>query len=126
MSIHSNDFIWYSSADGPWVQKPTGFGARLIIINAITKSGWVPSAKLVFKSTRKTGDYHGQMNWNLFSKWFSEMLLPNIPESSLIIRPITYRITIFYQNTHRQQHHVQKTKFADGSINRISSTKKIF
>lgn len=82
---HSNDFIWYSSADGPWVQKPTGKGERLIIINAITKSGWVPSAKLVFKSTRKTGDYHGQMNWNLFSKWFSEMLLPNIPESSLII-----------------------------------------
>ena len=82
---HSNDFIWYSSTDGPWVQKPTGKGERLIIINAITKSGWVPGAKLVFKSTRKTGDYHGQMNWNLFSKWFSEMLLPNIPENSLII-----------------------------------------
>ena len=82
---HSNDFIWYSSTDGPWVQKPTGSVERLIILNAITKSGWVPSAKLVFKSTRKTGDYHGQMNWNLFSKWFSEMLLPNIPENSLII-----------------------------------------
>lgn len=66
---HSNDFIWYSSADGPWVQKPTGKGERLIIINAITKYGWVPGAKLVFKSTRKTGDYHGQMNWNLFSKF---------------------------------------------------------
>ena len=82
---HSNDFIWYSSTDGPWVQKPTGKGERLIIVNAITTSGWVPNAKLVFKSTRKTGDYHGQMNWNLFSKWFSEMLLPNIPENSLII-----------------------------------------
>ena len=34
-------------------------GERLIIINAITKSGWVSGAKLVFKSTRKTGDYHG-------------------------------------------------------------------
>ncbi len=82
---HSNDFIWYSGEDGPWVQKPTGKGERLIIINAITKSGWVPGAKLVFKSTKKTGDYHGQMNTDLFRKWFVEMLLENIPENSLII-----------------------------------------
>lgn len=82
---HSNDFIWYSGEDGPWVQKPTGKGERLIIINAITESGWVPRSKLVFKSTRKTGDYHGQMNWDLFKKWFEEMLLPNIPKDALII-----------------------------------------
>lgn len=82
---HSNDFIWYSGEDGPWVQKPTGKGERLIILNAITKSGWVPGAKLIFKSTRKTGDYHGQMNWDLFRKWFTEMLLPNIPGNSLIV-----------------------------------------
>ncbi len=41
---HSNDFIWYSDEDGPWVQKPTGKGERLIIINAITNSGWVSGA----------------------------------------------------------------------------------
>jgi len=81
---HSNDFIWYFEDDGPWVQKPTGNGERLIIINAISKAGWVPGSKLVFKSTRKTGDYHGQMNFQLFKKWFSEKLLPNIPENSLI------------------------------------------
>jgi transposase len=82
---HSNDFIWYSGEDGPWVQKPTGKGERLIIMNAITKNGWVPEAKTVFKSTRKTGDYHGQMNTELFKKWFSEKLLPNIPPNSIII-----------------------------------------
>ncbi len=82
---HSNDFIWYSGEDGSWVQKPTGKGERLIIINAITKAGWVSGSKLIFKSTRKTGDYHGQMNLELFTKWFAEMLLPNIPENSLII-----------------------------------------
>jgi len=82
---HSNDFIWYYGEDGPWIQKPTGKGERLIIINAITQSGWIPGSKLVFKSTRKTGDYHGQMNWDLFRKWFTEMLLPNIPKNSLII-----------------------------------------
>lgn len=82
---HSNDFIWYFDDDGPWVQKPTGKGERLIIMNAITKDGWVPGAKVTFKSTRKTGDYHGQMNQEIFTKWFREKLLPNIPADSLII-----------------------------------------
>ncbi len=82
---HSNDFVWYYDDDGPWIQKPTGKGERLIIMNAITKDGWVPGAKVTFKSTRKTGDYHGQMNQVMFTKWFKEKLLPNIPARSLII-----------------------------------------
>jgi transposase len=82
---HSNDFVWYSSEDGPWIQKPTGKGERLIIMNAITQDGWVPEAKVVFKSTRKTGDYHGQMNGELFQRWFIEKLLPHIPSGSLIV-----------------------------------------
>lgn len=82
---HSNDFTWYYGEDGPWIKKPTGKGERLIILNAITSDGWVPGAKVVFKSTKKTGDYHGQMNWELFKKWFLEKLLPNIPKTSLII-----------------------------------------
>ena len=75
---HSNDFIWYADEDGPWVQKPTGKGERLIIINAISCAGWVRGAKLVFQAKRKTGDYHGQMHAELFQKWFAEKLLPNI------------------------------------------------
>ena len=82
---HSTDFVWYYDDDGPWIQKPTGKGERLIIMNAITKDGWVSGAKVTFKSTRKTGDYHGQMNQAMFSKWFEEKLLPNIPARSLII-----------------------------------------
>ena len=82
---HSNDFTWYSAEDGPWVQKPTGNGERLVIVNAITKDGWVPWAQLVFKSSRKTGDYHGQMTAELFCKWFNDKLLPNIPDNSLIV-----------------------------------------
>ena len=82
---HSNDFIWYWEEDGPWVQKPTGKGERLIIMHAMTKTGWLPTATLVCKSTRKTGDYHGQMHHELFSTWFSEPLLPKIPKDSLMI-----------------------------------------
>ena len=54
-------------------------------MNAITKDGWVPNCKLVFNASRKTGDYHTNMNWDNFSKWFKESLLKNIPPDSLII-----------------------------------------
>ncbi len=42
-------------------------------------------AKLVFQAKSSTGDYHGQMDYNNFSKWFIDQLLPNIPPQSLII-----------------------------------------
>lgn len=82
---HSNDNTWYLEEDGVILGKSTGKGERLVIINAITSDGWVPCSKLVFKASKKTGDYHANMNWNNFSKWFQEQLLKNIPENSLII-----------------------------------------
>jgi len=82
---HSNQFTWYFGEDGPDVNKPSGKGERLIIVNAITIDGWVNNAALVFEAKKKTGDYHGQMDWNKFSRWFSERLLPNIPRNSIII-----------------------------------------
>ena len=60
---HSNQFTWYLETDGPWVNKPSGVGQRLIIVHAMTKDGWVDGAELVFDSKQRTGDYHGQMNW---------------------------------------------------------------
>lgn len=82
---HSSPFTWYLDDDGPQVNKPSGVGPRLIVVHAVTKNGWVEGAQLVFDAKRRTGDYHGQMNWNNFSKWFKEQLLPNIPAKSLII-----------------------------------------
>ena len=82
---HSNQFTWYFDEDGPDVNKPSGKGERLIVVNAITLDGWVNNAQLVFEAKKKTGDYHGQMDYGNFSKWFAEQLLPNIPENSIII-----------------------------------------
>jgi len=82
---HSNDNTWFYEDDGLIIGKPTGKGDRLIIVNAVTQDGWVPNAELVFKASKKTGDYHSNMNWDNFSKWFQESLLKNIPENSLII-----------------------------------------
>lgn len=82
---HSKNNTWYFDTDGPWVNKPAGKGPRLIIVHAMTKDGWVPNAKLVFQAKKRTGDYHGQMNSENFSKWFTEQLLPNMPPHSLIV-----------------------------------------
>jgi len=82
---HSNQFTWYFGEDGPEVNKPSGKGERLIIVNAITMGGWVDGTRLVFEAKKKTGDYHGQMGWENFSRWFKEQLLPNIPDRSIII-----------------------------------------
>jgi len=46
---------------------------------------------LVFEAKKRTGDYHGQMNWENFSKWFETQLLPNIaPESIVILDNASY------------------------------------
>jgi transposase len=82
---HSRDSTWYLDNDGSIVGKPTGKGERLIIVNAIGIDGWVPNAELVFKASAKTGDYHTNMNWNVFLKWFQNKLMKNIPDNSLIV-----------------------------------------
>jgi hypothetical protein len=82
---HSGQFTWYLEEEGPWVNQPSGKGPRLIIVQAMTGAGWIQGAALVFESTQRTGDYHGQMNWENFSTWFSEQLRPHIPSHSLII-----------------------------------------
>ena len=81
---HSNDFVWYSSEDGPWIHKPTGKGERLIIMHAMTKDGWVPEAKVVWKRPRKTGDDHGHMHGDVLQKWCVDTFLPPIPNASRI------------------------------------------
>jgi len=96
---HSNGFTWYLEEDGPWVNKPSGKGPRVIILHAITKNGWVKNAQLVFDANKRTGDYHGQMNWENFSKWFKNQLLPNIPEHSLIIMDNARYHNVFTEDT---------------------------
>ena len=89
------DTAWYCSdwknnprldrSFGPYINKPAGKGERFIILNAITKEGWVNNAQLVFQAHRRTGDYHGAMNENNFLKWFITQLLPNIPDNAVVI-----------------------------------------
>lgn len=82
---HSCRFTWYLKDDGPLVNKPSGVGPRFILVHALTENGWVDGAQLVFEAKKRTGDYHGQMNWENFSTWFRTQLLPNIPSQAIVI-----------------------------------------
>ena len=82
---HSARYTWYREQDGPWVNKPSGVGPRMIMVHAISRDGWVEGAELIFQAKKRTGDYHGQMNWCNFSRWFESQLMPNIPEGAVVV-----------------------------------------
>jgi transposase len=82
---HSTPRTWYCADEGPWVEKPSGKGPRLILVHAITMDGWVEGAQLVFHAKQRTGDSHGQMHFENFRKWFVESLLPHLPAASLLM-----------------------------------------
>jgi len=120
---HSNDNTWYFEEDGVILGKPTGKGDRLIIVNAITKDGWVPDAKLVFKASKKTGDYHSNMNWENFSEWFQKKLLKNIPDNSLIIMDNAPYHNVLVEEAFPKKSHSVKRLRAWLSHNEIPWTK---
>ncbi len=120
---HSNDNTWYFKEDGIIIGKPVGNGDRLIIVNAITKDGWVPDSKLVFKASKKTGDYHTNMNWDNFSKWFQEKLLKNIPKKSLIIMDNASYHNVFAEEAFPKKSHSAKRLREWLSYNEIPWTK---
>jgi predicted HTH transcriptional regulator len=39
----------------------------------------------MFKSGRKTGDYHHEMNSGNFEKWIQEKLIPKLPPITVIV-----------------------------------------
>lgn len=65
--------------------KKSGSGVRYIIVHAGNNGGFIENASLIFRSNKKTGDYHDNMNRANFEKWFKTQLIPNLEQPSLII-----------------------------------------
>ncbi len=103
---HRKQLTW--NEESTLVNVPSGVGARLIIIDAIIQDdqndqyGWVKGTHLHFKSGRRTGDYHGSLNTENFSRWMTSQLLPHIPCNSLIILDNAPYHNTFTQNTFPQ------------------------
>jgi hypothetical protein len=82
---HARRFTWYVGEEGPRGNKPAGVGPRCLIVHAITPDGWVPEAPRVCEAKRRTGDDHGQMNWENFSRGLTVQWLPHVPPNARII-----------------------------------------
>ncbi|XP_072401073.1 uncharacterized protein [Diabrotica undecimpunctata] len=71
------------------LKAPSGKGRRLIITHIGSDSGFLQDGLNVFTSI-KTGDYHGDMNSDVFEKWFSYILTLVDPGSVIIMDNAPY------------------------------------
>ncbi|KAJ8933307.1 hypothetical protein NQ318_015301 [Aromia moschata] len=78
---------WVDSSPKCALNTPCSRGKRIIILHAGSENGFVPNALLLSAKniSQSSADYHEDMTANLFEKWFSEQLLPNIPPKSVIV-----------------------------------------
>ncbi|XP_043264226.1 uncharacterized protein LOC122404355 [Colletes gigas] len=67
------------------ISKNNSSSHRLVIVHAGGENGFINGAELIYKPTSTVGDYHGQMDAEKFEKWIVEKLLPNIPQSSVVV-----------------------------------------
>lgn len=65
------------------LKAPSGKGRRLIIVHIGSNSGFLDGGLCVFES-KHTGDYHEEMNAEVFERWFAS-ILPRIDEGSVIV-----------------------------------------
>lgn len=83
---HSTDRMWLPSDCSSAPVLPSGKGRRLIILHAGTRSkGLIEGCDLVFEAKKSEGDYHSEMNGQVFLEWFEHQLLPQLDEPSVII-----------------------------------------
>ena len=60
--------------------KPTpqpGRGKRVIVLDAITKDGFVPNARRVYDAIFHQGDYHSEISSSIFLDWIKETFIDN-------------------------------------------------
>lgn len=69
------------------IDVPPSRGKRIIILHAGSDKGWVENALFLSAKNIKDAkvDYHQDMSAEVFEKWFTEWLLPNIPANSVIV-----------------------------------------
>jgi hypothetical protein len=90
---HARKFTWYhpDTPERRDVVRPSGVGKRLVLVHAFTHHGWLtvdptvhndrvdqwaPSCELIYEAEKGDGDYHDNMNGNIYMQWQSNRLLP--------------------------------------------------
>jgi hypothetical protein len=65
------------------LKNPSGKGKRHIILHIGSNNGFLENGLLLFES-KKTGDYHEEMNAAIFENWFSD-ILPRLEEDAVVV-----------------------------------------
>jgi len=81
---HTRKQGWTDDTKQGTMAVPIGRGERIILVHAGTSRGFVANCLLLF-SSKKTNDYHEEMNHETFYKWFNEQLLNNLEKPSIIV-----------------------------------------
>uniref|UniRef100_A0A8D8Y8V6 Tc1-like transposase DDE domain-containing protein n=1 Tax=Cacopsylla melanoneura TaxID=428564 RepID=A0A8D8Y8V6_9HEMI len=81
---HSVSKTWTDDSVQGSMKGPTGKGGRLIILYAGSSEGFIPGVADIFRS-KKTGDYHEEMNSDHFKEWFEFKLLQNLKKPTVIV-----------------------------------------
>ena len=55
------------------------------MVAAGTNNGFIQDSYLSFEAKNTTGDYHGEMNRDLFMRWLTTSLLPSLSEPSVLV-----------------------------------------
>lgn len=66
-------------------QVPPGEGDRFVVVSAGTINGFVEGSYLCYQTKTTHGDYHGEMNSDLFHRWLTTQLLPSLDEPSVLV-----------------------------------------
>lgn len=65
------------------LKDPSGKGKRLIILHIGSEAGFLDGGLLLFEGS-KSGDYHQEMNAEVFETWFAK-ILKTLPENAVIV-----------------------------------------
>ena len=66
-------------------QVPAREGERFVEVAGGTAEGFIEGSFLCFPAKNTSGDYHGEMNGELFLRWLTTQLLPLIEEPSVLV-----------------------------------------
>ncbi|XP_064087750.1 uncharacterized protein LOC135202334 [Macrobrachium nipponense] len=66
-------------------QVPPGDGERFVVVAAGTNKGIIEDSFLCYTAENSSGDYHGEMNAELFERWLTTKLLPSLEEPSVLV-----------------------------------------
>jgi transposase len=89
-STHMQSKSWADESNNG-LRVPISKGDRLIIIHAGGEKGFIPNALKTWKASKYTGDYHDNVNEEMFMKWLKEDLLLSLePKSVLVVDNASY------------------------------------